>query len=443
MRKYAALDYIFSQKEGATAREISEYCALLLPNTYAYLSTLQRGNLVYKKGKRYLANSKNPKVKQLLRLRHIYAREYLFLISPTSREILTQLAKSLELDVSRSLGRRYIRHVRRLHKLKIVFIVKKRPVKCCLRLNEDVTSLLLEYLNLKVEYALEKYNDYFSRISPPHRQVIPLSVTSQLSDPRVKGMCDKYHEENKDYFLGTADGYAPDKHAARALADINKANKGHVIYLQSLPKEKQLELFNQFLLEYVYNTNRIEGNALTLEQVSDYITGRGIPDTSNKDLNETMNTKEAFEWMLANMGKPFDQSLVETLHFFTEKNISSERGRYKRIYNHVGGHPTTPPKAVPMRMKQLFKWYNKNEAHLNPIILASVVHQQFVMIHPFADGNGRVARLIFNFIILKKGYLPIIFKADSKQGYYQAIENRSLCQFLLYLRDLFKKQLSR
>ena len=102
-------------------------------------------------------------------------------------------------------------------------------------------------------------------------------------------------------------------------------------------------------------------------------------------------------------------------------------GIYKTKDNHVltvSGeiHYYTPAIQVPVEMEKLIAWYNENKLKLHPVELAAVFHHKFVAIHPFADGNGRIARLCMNFILMKSGFPPAIIRTEKRKAYYVALE---------------------
>ena len=92
----------------------------------------------------------------------------------------------------------------------------------------------------------------------------------------------------------------------------------------------------------------------------------------------------------------------------------------------------------------LLRWYVEYEKRLHPIVLASVFHNQFVYIHPFSDGNGRVSRLLLNFILIKHAFFPVIINNDEKHKYYSALRQTKegdMKPFVMYLSDAYRTQL--
>ena len=109
------------------------------------------------------------------------------------------------------------------------------------------------------------------------------------------------------------------------------------------------------------------------------------------------------------------------------KNIDTDNaGRYRTENVIISGAKHIPPSFLNLdeEMKSLIKWYNEDNSH--PIEKSAKLHSIFVKIHPFIDGNGRTSRLLMNFEVMKKGYLPIIIKAESRLNYYDALDKASV-----------------
>ncbi len=125
----------------------------------------------------------------------------------------------------------------------------------------------------------------------------------------------------------------------------------------------------------------------------------------------------------------------------TERLI--EIGKYKDSPNSVrllSGemHFFASPEETPAKMQELMDRYYNRSKGLHPFQVAATFHHQFVSIHPFDDGNGRVARLVMNFILLKGGFPPVIIKASDKQNYYAALQKadaRDLASFMQYITE--------
>jgi Fic family protein len=106
-----------------------------------------------------------------------------------------------------------------------------------------------------------------------------------------------------------------------------------------------------------------------------------------------------------------------------------EVGKYKTIPNHVLTQTGetfyfSTPEETPAKMQELIEWFRseKEKPDVNPIILAALFHYKFIHIHPFDDGNGRVARILMNFILMQYGFPPVIIKTNDKENYFSVLQ---------------------
>ncbi len=212
-------------------------------------------------------------------------------------------------------------------------------------------------------------------------------------------------------------------------------NKKELTFLNNLKKEFSNEpkatednRYEAFTSLFTYDSNAIEGNSLTLEETSFLLFERRVPSTKSlREINETLNHKSAFDFMLSykeNISKDFICELHKLVVQNTLKEeLIDEIGKYRTLQVCIKGRDWMPPKPseVPNEMKTLLTWYSKNKKHLHPIIIASYFHIAFETIHPFVDGNGRVGRLLMNFILHNFGYPMINIPNKIKFRYYESL----------------------
>lgn len=214
--------------------------------------------------------------------------------------------------------------------------------------------------------------------------------------------------------------------AKNALAEIDvlkkKLNKFR--HLDSYRITEALEL------EYTFESNRIEGNTLTLKE-TDLIVNEGltISGKSMREHLEAINHAHAIEFVKELVVKKIvmNERLLLQIHNLILRGIDNENaGRYRNVQVMIKGSKHTPPQAflVPKQMEDYFAWYQKNKKRLHPVILAAEMHEKLVTIHPFIDGNGRTARLLMNLILLQHGFVIANIKGDSmsRMAYYEALE---------------------
>ncbi|NDV23936.1 Fic family protein [Desulfovibrio sp. JC022] len=186
-------------------------------------------------------------------------------------------------------------------------------------------------------------------------------------------------------------------------------------------------------IEYTYDSNRIEGNTLTLRE-TDLVINKGltIGGKSMQEHLEAVNHYEAIQYVRELSAESiFSEKVIKDIHGIILQGIDRENaGRYRSVPVAISGSRHIPPQPwqVPILMEQLVAWYDKNEPVLHPVVLAAEVHERIATIHPFIDGNGRTARLVMNLILMQRGYLVVNIAGDtdSRLAYYGALEKCNL-----------------
>jgi Fic family protein len=187
-------------------------------------------------------------------------------------------------------------------------------------------------------------------------------------------------------------------------------------------------------IEYTYDSNRIEGNTLTLRE-TDLVINKGLT-IGGKPLVEhleAINHYEAVELIreMASHETQFNRHDLLTLHALVLRGIDKQyAGRFRDIPVMISGSRHTPPQPwlLEEQMTGYFEFYAQNRQSLHPIVLAAELHERLVTIHPFVDGNGRTARLVMNLVLLQHDYPIAIIHGDteSRLAYYDALEQCNL-----------------
>jgi len=228
--------------------------------------------------------------------------------------------------------------------------------------------------------------------------------------------------------------------------------------------KKKLDAFREFdsfriaqalELEYTFESNRIEGNTLTLRE-TDLVINEGltISGKSMREHLEAINHQEAIGYIKQLMERnfPFNERELLSIHNLILRGIIPEdAGRYRRVQVMIKGSAYMPPQPflVAKKMEDYFSWFEANKANLHPVILAAEMHERLVTIHPFIDGNGRTSRLVMNLILLQNGYTIANIKGDydTRMNYYQALETAQTLSnkedFLLFIAQTEKDSLTR
>jgi len=208
--------------------------------------------------------------------------------------------------------------------------------------------------------------------------------------------------------------------------------------------------YESFVSLFTYDSTNIEGNTFTLQETSRLLFENITPRKSMREINEVINHKKAFDFILNNK-KDMSKELILQIHKLVIQNtlrpeLENQIGKYRTLQVYIRGTQWLPPKPedVPKEMGSLLTWYSKNKKVLHPLILAAYFHSAFETIHPFVDGNGRVGRLLMNFILHKHKYPMINIPNKKKHIYYQSLKEsqlkgdlRGLVKFLF---DLLKEE---
>jgi Fic family protein len=187
---------------------------------------------------------------------------------------------------------------------------------------------------------------------------------------------------------------------------------------------KKLE--EHFKASHIYHSAGIEGNRLTLQETAVVLSdGIDISDKPIKDSVEVKNLGKAFDFLreLSKKNQTLRESDIRDLHKLIVGNFpETNPGAYRNIGVIISGADHRPPEplAIPGMMTDLVQWVNLN-VDKNPIQVSALAHHQLVYIHPFMDGNGRVARLLMNLILLQKGYPICNISREMRPKYYESL----------------------
>lgn len=234
--------------------------------------------------------------------------------------------------------------------------------------------------------------------------------------------------------------------------------------LRPINKADEVRILQKFRLDWNYHSNNLEGNSLTYGETKALllfgITAQGKP---LRDHFEVTGHDEAVKWVLdiVKEERQLNENFIRELHklilkepydvnAITEDGLPTKKkiniGEYKKTSNHVKTKTGeifrfATPEETPILMAELIEWYrnkdldNKN----NPVLLAAEFHYKFIRIHPFDDGNGRTARVLMNFILLKYGYPPVIIRTDEKEQYFSVLQQADAGKFEPFFEYIGKK----
>lgn len=195
-----------------------------------------------------------------------------------------------------------------------------------------------------------------------------------------------------------------------------------------LTKDEVLRLREEFLINFTYNSNAIEGSTLTLQETAMILKeGITISEKPLKEHLEAVGHKDAFYYIedLVKEKEQLSERMIKEIHSLVLMDKPQHRGTYRRIPVIIQGavHEPPQPYLVPLQMEQLVREFNGEMEGLHLIEKVSLFHLKFEGIHPFIDGNGRTGRLLLNFELMKEGYPPINIKFKDRRKYYDCFND--------------------
>ncbi|MBA3824590.1 MAG: Fic family protein [Ktedonobacterales bacterium] len=193
-----------------------------------------------------------------------------------------------------------------------------------------------------------------------------------------------------------------------------------------LPAEVMQRLNDDLRVAFTYHSNAIEGNTLTLREtqlVIEYgMTAGGHP---LREYLEATNHAGAYGQLLdlVRLQTPITQEVILTLHRVTMAKILDAPGDMRQVPVHIRGAAMTPPAPhlIDRYLREWVQWVNETGREYPTVVRAAVAHHGFEAIHPFVDGNGRVGRLLLNFILMQDGYPPAIIEREWRAEYIAAL----------------------
>lgn len=262
----------------------------------------------------------------------------------------------------------------------------------------------------------------------------------KISDRRIRVLCNEGRIEGA---IKTGRNWSIPTDAAKP-ADARETSKKSYIgldfdfsYIDSLkeaiderrPFSKGLanSLQEKLIVEWTYNSNAIEGNTLTLSETKVVLEGITIGGKSMVEHLEVINHRDAILFVrdLTANKEPLSEWSIKNIHTLILKEIdNANAGKYRKENVVISGAKHVPPKHYEIGdlMQKLIGEYQNEWGDFHPVVRATLLHGEFVKIHPFIDGNGRTSRLLLNFELIKNGYPPIIIKNEDRVRYYDALD---------------------
>lgn len=189
-----------------------------------------------------------------------------------------------------------------------------------------------------------------------------------------------------------------------------------------LPELYEEEKLMDFCINFTYNTNAIENSPLSKDDTVKLLKHDVSVNKSFKDEIESFSHKRVFMGMI-NTTKPLTLSLLKHWH----KEIFSQSkpdlaGKYRDVNVRVAGFKAPHFMDIGYLLEEFLQWYESNKKTMHPIELAAMAHLKFVKVHPFLDGNGRIARLLLNYVLSHNGYPMMTVEYKNRMSYYKALD---------------------
>lgn len=246
----------------------------------------------------------------------------------------------------------------------------------------------------------------------------------------------------------------PSKRNQDEFADILTAidlKKVKLDTMRPLTAGEAQRLRDEFMIDFTYNSNAIEGNTLTLKETSMVLEGVTIDQKPLKDHLEAVGHRDAFLYIedIAQNKVRLRDTEIKAIHSLVLMNRPDDKGVYRRIPVTIAGAYTEPeqPYLIEPKLTKLLNENEKRKKTMHPIERIARFHLEFEGIHPFIDGNGRTGRLILNLELIRSGYPAINVKFTDRRRYYDAFDayyrDGKASEMVLLIAEYVSKQLDR
>jgi Fic family protein len=194
----------------------------------------------------------------------------------------------------------------------------------------------------------------------------------------------------------------------------------------SLSKREQDDMTEAFQSEFAYNSNAIDGNSLTMKEVSSVLDGNVIAHKPLKDHLDIIGHRDAFSYVieLCNQNVPLSENVIKNIHALVLISNAAVKGKYRIQSLDVNDPYVEPiqPYMIKSKMNDLIFENNRRRKKMAPLERIARFHMEFKAIHPFIDGNGRTNRLILNLELMEEGYPPIDIRFSDRKKYFEAFD---------------------
>ncbi len=257
-----------------------------------------------------------------------------------------------------------------------------------------------------------------------------------ISDRRVRVLCAEGKipgviRKGKLYMIPENAPKPPDGRKTRSgIFDEIEAKRERLNKMRPLTPGEIQRLREEFMIEFTYDSNAIEGNTLTLKETAMVLEGVTIEQKPLKDHLEAVGHRDAFIYIeeLAKEEKPLSEYIIRNIHALVLVDRPEDKGVFRRIPVRIMGACAEPvqPYLIEPKIGELLAVNEERKKTMNDIERIARFHLEFEGIHPFIDGNGRTGRLLINLDLIRCGYPPVNVKFSDRKRYYDAFD--AFCQ---------------
>lgn len=215
-----------------------------------------------------------------------------------------------------------------------------------------------------------------------------------------------------------------------------------IVALRPFPKETLKSLRDYYRVGLTYSSNALEGNSLTESEtkvvIEDGLTIGGKP---LRDVYEATGHAKAYDFLyqLTKDAPVREEDILKIHRLFYGQIDKGNAGKWRKVRVFISGSRRVlpSPDKLPELLSAFVTWMGANEGRLHPVEFAALVHQKFVYIHPFVDGNGRVARLLMNLALMRAGWTLAVIPPICRHEYIATLEKagRQPAPFVRFIRD--------
>ncbi|MDP2749365.1 MAG: Fic family protein [Nanoarchaeota archaeon] len=220
---------------------------------------------------------------------------------------------------------------------------------------------------------------------------------------------------------------------------LDKIKKNYLAKIKHSSKDELMQLEEEIITKFTYDTNRIEGSTLSYKDTK-MLLEEGISPKEKpiRDIKEAENHKEAYIFIKNNLDEDITKEVILKLHAILKEGVTEDAGKFRTAQVRVGNFIPVKADMVDVEITNLIHWCKKNKK-MHPLELSSTFHATFECVHPFFDGNGRVGRLLMNLILLKNKYPLAIIQNKNRRRYYSALSRADNGNNLYLIKYVFSE----